>query len=284
MGCCQARGEGEEEVVGIELREKQRKPRKSLADVFQDGPLADGKLDRADLEKMKADSDAALAEAAANAKQGAKNFLKFGSNFADKADILGLAAKAKQVASDLGIEEIKLDGLFDDDDGDDAASDGGWDEVTDEDVFEEEVLSRGNLMMLRKVEVEKVKQAAIVERMVEKLAQVAEEAEVIATKLNTQAEDLKEIEEWNEENTSELVVAENCVRHSVSNTGGQVAGESGDEGDGAEGGGDGEDGDGKKKKKKKDGELNVPNISTAQKLKLAMAGAKVLSTVSGIVS
>ena len=148
-------------MVGIELREKQRKPRKSLADVFQDGPLADGKLDRADLEKMKADSDAALAEAAANAKQGAKNFLKFGSNFADKADILGLAAKAKQVASDLGIEEIKLDGLFDDDDGDDAASDGGWDEVTDEDVFEEEDLSRGNLMMLRKVEVEKVKGLSI---------------------------------------------------------------------------------------------------------------------------
>ena len=206
---------------------------RQAADSIEASALAhafdDGKLDAEDFAQMKAETDAALAEAAANAKQGAKKFFQFGTNLADKADVLGLAAKAKQAAKDLGLEEISFPDVL----GIDSSSDddGGWDETEEEEVFQEEVMSRANAVMLRKVETEQAKQKEVVDRMCKRLEVISLYAAEISVNLIQQADDIVDITTNNVDNTEQLVEAEECVRHSVENTGGKAAGGSSDDSD-----------------------------------------------------
>ena len=144
-----------------------------------------------------------------------------------------------------------------------------WD-TEEEEVWDEEELTRSNKNVLDKIQKEKRAQDAIIEKMIEKLHLVDTYSKKIGEQLQVEQSALEKIKAENEVNTAELKVTIERVNTSM----GKGGGDSGDsDGEGGGGGGGGDVGD----------DL-IPKPTLATKAKVGMALAKGVSTVSGLLS
>ena len=150
-------------------------------------------------------------------------------------------------------------------------SEDSWGGTSDDEVWDEEELTRANKTMLNKIKLEQKKQDAIIEKMIEKLHMVDAHSKQIGEQLTVEQSALEKIKAENVVNTAELKLTIEHVNTSMGMGKGSGDGDDSDGGGGNGGGGGGGGGD----------DL-IPKPTLAQKAKVGLALAKGVSTVSGL--